>query len=582
MKSIRWRIAVPFILLAVISLGGLAWYCSRQIEAEYQKAEVERLQVETRLVADQLANEITDGHGERVDTLAGYFSRLLDVRVTVIDTDGKILGESDADMNQMESHLNRPEVKAALGGSDSWDIRFSVTLLEDRLYTASPILSNGKTIGVARLSISLNKIQAELQSFQRNLLILTLIVLGLVVVLAFWISEHTLRPIRQLTKAAEQVDAGRFAHGTILDRKDEIGTLSRALNKMSENQDRDFRLLESEQEKLYGILTAMSDGVIITDSQGIVQMVNPAAAMLFNVQEHQAIGHTLTEVLRHHSLVDLWKKSRETAEQQSLALDLGAEKISIHVVISPMSGALQDASLIIIQDLTRLRRLETIRQDFVSNVSHELRTPLAAIKSLAETLDEGALEDESVARKFLSMMTKEIDSMSMIVQELLDLSKIESGRAPLQKREISMEELLESVMDRMDHQAVRAGLTLSLQLQDPLPQINVDVDRIQQVLVNIIHNAIKFTPPEGKINICSSQKDNEVQIEVHDTGIGIPDEDLPRIFERFYKGDRARSGGGTGLGLSIAKHVIEAHGGKIWAESRVGEGSSFYFTLPVE
>lgn len=580
MKSIRWRIAIPYILLAIISLGGISWYFSRQMHQEYQKTERERLLVESHLVANQLGDQWKSLEPGEVDNLAKYYAKALDLRVTIIDRHGKVLGDSDSDRTQMENHLNRPEVKAALSGTDSWNIRFSNTLLSDQLYVASPIKLDGTILGVARLSITLASISAELQSIQRNLFLITLAVLVLIILVAFGVSENTLRPIRQLTKAANQVDAGRFTTGSILDRKDEIGTLSRELNLMSINLDREFRQLESEQEKLYAVLTSMSDGVIIVDSEGIVQLLNPAASKMFNVLEHQAIGHTLTEVLRHHQLIDLWKKTRSTGEQQSMTLDLGAEKLYLQVVVTPMGGAMQDAYLVVMQDLTRLRKLETVRQDFISNVSHELRTPLAAVKSLAETLDEGALEDQPAARRFLSMMEKEIDSMAQIVQELLELSRIESGRAPLQKRLTSVGEMIQPALERMRLQAMRAGLTLTVNIPNSLPEINADVDRVQQVLMNLLHNAVKFTPPGGVIEVRAVEEANMIRIEIRDTGVGIPDGDLPRIFERFYKADRARSGGGTGLGLSIARHIIEAHGGKIWAESLVGEGSTFCFTLP--
>jgi two-component system, OmpR family, phosphate regulon sensor histidine kinase PhoR len=410
----------------------------------------------------------------------------------------------------------------------------------------------------------------------------TLVILIIIVALAILISENTIRPIRQLTDAASQTEVGRFADEAILDRKDEIGVLSRALYQMSGKIESDFEQLQNEQEKLYAVLSSMSDGVIITNGEGLVQLLNPAASRLFNIPEHQALGHSLTEVLRHHQIIDLWKKARSSNEQQSMTLDLGVEKLYLQLFVIPMGGAMADSSLFVLQDLTRLRKLETIRQDFISNVSHELRTPLAAVKSLSETLQEGALEDGPAARRFLSMMDKEIDAMAQIVQELLELSRIESGRAPLQKRTATLCEIIQPAVDRMRLQAERAGLTLDSDCPTDLPAIQADVDRIQQVLMNLLHNAVKFTPPGGRIEVNAHQEGNQVELEIRDSGVGIPETDLPRIFERFYKADRARSGGGTGLGLSIARHIIEAHGGKIWAESQPGEGSSFYFTLPIQ
>ena len=425
MKSIRWQISIPYLVLAILCLSGLTWYFSDQMKNQNQRIERDRLILESQLIASQLGDQFSSYTTDELNAKADFYAKKLKARVTIIDQSGKVLGDSETDSTRLENHLNRPEVKAALEGASSWAIRFSQTLLSDQLYTASPITEAGKTVGVARVAVSLAAVQANLANFQRNLLLIAAFIILVMIGMAFYFSENTLRPIRQLTSAAVESQPGRFINGAVLDRKDEIGSLSRALNQMSEKLDTEYKELEGEQEKLYTILSSMSDGVLIVDPQGMVQLINPAASILFNVQESQVIGHTITEVVRHHLIVDLWKKTRESNEQQSLSFELGAEKIYLQVIITPMSGLLQDACLLVFQDLTRIHKLETIRQDFVSNVSHELRTPLASIRSLAETLDDGALEDETVARRFLSMMSKEIDSMTQIIEELLHLSRIE-------------------------------------------------------------------------------------------------------------------------------------------------------------
>jgi two-component system phosphate regulon sensor histidine kinase PhoR len=237
--------------------------------------------------------------------------------------------------------------------------------------------------------------------------------------------------------------------------------------------------------------------------------------------------------------------------------------------------------LMVFQNLTRVRRLETVRRDFISNISHELRTPLASLKALVETLQEGALEDPPAARRFLKQMEIEIDNLTQMVQEVLELTRIESGRVPLELKTIDPCEFLDSSIERMKLQAERAGLTLRLECTPDLPAVRADSGRMMQVFVNLIHNAIKFTQPGGEIIVSASPQEKEVVFSVKDTGVGIASEDLTRIFERFYKADRSRSGGGTGLGLSIARHMVEAHGGRIWVESELNVGSTFYFTLPM-
>jgi two-component system, OmpR family, phosphate regulon sensor histidine kinase PhoR len=249
--------------------------------------------------------------------------------------------------------------------------------------------------------------------------------------------------------------------------------------------------------------------------------------------------------------------------------------------VTPLAPQLPGSFLLLFQDLTRIHQLEMIRQDFVSNVSHELRTPLATLKALVETLQDYAVKDPDASKKFLGRMDNEIDNLTQMVQELLELSKIESGRVPLVKREISPGILISNVAERMQLQIQKGKLDLKLDIQRKIPTILVDENRMEQVLVNLIHNAIKFTPPGGKITLSAKQRNHEIIFSIEDTGIGIPPRDLERIFERFYKVDRARSEHGTGLGLSIARHLVEAHGGRIWAESIPTKGSTFHFSIPL-
>ena len=237
--------------------------------------------------------------------------------------------------------------------------------------------------------------------------------------------------------------------------------------------------------------------------------------------------------------------------------------------------------LVILQDLTRVRRLETVRRDFISNISHELRTPLAGLKALVDTLRGGAIKDRPAAKRFLKRMDAEVDALTQMVEELLELSRIESGQAPLRLVPTPVAEIVIPPVDRLRPQAERAGLELTVLLPPELPQVLADAERARLVLTNLLHNAVKFTPPGGRIVTAARSQVESIVFSIQDTGVGIPAEDLPRIFERFYKADRARSGGGTGLGLAIAKHIVQGHGGRIWAESIEGQGSTLYFTLPV-
>ena len=335
--------------------------------------------------------------------------------------------------------------------------------------------------------------------------------------------------------------------------------------------------LSSERDRLATVLDQLTDGVLIADAQGKIQFANPAAKRLFS--SPNPIGRTVTEIVRSHQLVEAWRRSQQIGELQSESVEIPARRQFLQLVVMPDEHA--GGSLLLVQDLTRVRRLETVRRDFVSNISHELRTPLASLKALTETLQNGALSDPEAGPRFLSRIVTEVDALNQMTQELLDLSRIESGQVELKFASVSPKELLASAADRMKMQTERAGLNLRVECADDLPSVRADDMRLEQVLVNLIHNAVKFTRPGGEVALLAEADGSGVRFGVRDTGIGIPADDLPRIFERFYRVDKSRAGSGTGLGLSIAKHIVEAHGGKIWAESRQGEGSTFYFRIPL-
>ena len=337
-------------------------------------------------------------------------------------------------------------------------------------------------------------------------------------------------------------------------------------------------VVDAERARLAAVLERMTDGVLIADSSGQVQFANPAIERLFDT--NQAVGRRVVEVLRQHQLVEAWQRSRETGEAQEESVELPARRRFLQLVVLPDRQT--HGSLLLVQDLTRVRRLETVRRDFISNVSHELRTPLASLKALTETLRDGALEDPKAAHRFLGRIETEVDALTQMATELLELSRIESGQVPLQRKAVPAAALLLSAAERMRAQVERAGLVLRLDTAQDMTEVLADPPRMEQVLVNLIHNAVKFTPPGGEVILAAQTEADFVRFSVRDSGVGIPADDLERIFERFYKADRARSGGGTGLGLSISRHLVEAHGGRIWAESNEGDGSTFYFTIPVD
>jgi len=365
-----------------------------------------------------------------------------------------------------------------------------------------------------------------------------------------------------------------------------LESISNSLKAVVTSMSEQLSSVEANRARLAAVLDQMTDGVLIASQEGRIQFANPAAEKLFGTG---LVDRTVPETLRDHQLIQAWKRCQELGEIQVETAEIATKRQFLQLVVIPDQYA-PGGSLLVVQDLTRIRRLETVRRDFISNISHELRTPLASLKALTETLQDGALSDPEVAPRFLGRINTEVDALAQMAQELLDLSRIESGQIELGRKPVAPEVILNSAADRMRLQAERAGLTLSVECSSDLPDVNVDSPRIEQVLVNLIHNAVKFTPPGGDVVLKAERvsaadspggtgADDIVRFAVSDTGAGIPADDVPRIFERFYRVDKSRAGGGTGLGLSISRHLVEAHGGRIWAESVEGRGSTFYFTI---
>jgi len=580
--KIFWRISIPYVTLILITLIGLGIYLSKYIEEFYLNELKTKLFSETELSADNLSKyPIDQNNSPHIDSLAKHWAELLGVRVTVISPDGVVLGDSHEDWLMMENHSNRPEImEAKLNGRGS-SIRFSRSVGFQMMYTAVPVNDNGDILGYVRLALPLSQINESIDHLRQTIILITINASIIAILLALWLAQQTTKPLRELTKAASQIAEGTFNGALQPHSKDEIGQLTMAFNNMSKQLQNQILAIQSERSKLAAVLSEMTDGVIIVDKYGKIQLINPAAENMFSVLEKDVVGMSMVEALRNHQIIEIWEKSKNSGDSQASFLELLPRRLYLQCIATPLGQALPGSHLLLFQNLTRMRQLETIRQDFISNISHEFRTPLASLKALTETMQEIIESDPSASRRFLNQMETEIDALSLMVSELLELSRIESGRVPLVIQKVSPLEIVNSAIERLSLQLDRSGLILSTEMPENLPDILADSKRIEQVFVNLLHNAIKFTPAGGSIVIRVNQQDNYVIFSIQDSGIGIPVDDLTRIFERFYKTDRARSGSGTGLGLAISKHIVEAHGGKIWAESVEGSGSIFYFTIPI-
>jgi len=392
----------------------------------------------------------------------------------------------------------------------------------------------------------------------QNIVFIILLIFSIIFI-AFLISYRYIRPIQLIS-----------------DQIKNPSQLSKTFNKSN------FLPAEIKQLKLFtSILANINDGILVANEDGNVSLINKSARQIFGLEQDDLIGHSLAKVLRNHKVNELWEKCTLSKQQEMTSFETSLQKSFIQCIATPLNPELPGNILFLFQDLTRMRQLEIVRRDFVSNVSHELRTPLASIKLITETLQDSALQDPPAARRFLHQMDSEIDNLTQMVEELLELSRVESGQVPLEKQWVKPCQLIQLAGERMVMQVERAGLEFSFQCDENLPNIFIDLPRLSRALINLLHNAIKFTPSGGKIEISAYQDDNNIVFFVKDSGVGIPQKDLERIFERFYKSDPSRSNHGTGLGLSIAKHLVEAHGGRIWAERNPQSGSTILFIIPI-
>jgi two-component system phosphate regulon sensor histidine kinase PhoR len=617
-RRLHWRFATYYGLLALAALLLLGAATVVALAWEERAVAARRGAVEASLLAEAaapvLASLAAGEAGARADLrrLAARAAGHTGGRVTIIAPDGRVLADTEADPDTMENHGTRPEVVAALQHERGTGVRFSTTVGRTLLYAAAVARipgsatgardreAGGALVGVVRVATSPPSVVAAHAPVLTAVAAVGTLIGAVSVVLAALIARAATEPLRRLTRAAALLAGGDLEQRVPVDRSDEVGELAAAFNEMAARLRADVAALTGERNQATAVLANMADGIVIVDRHLRVARVNPAAARLLALGPGEASGRSLAEVVRDYEVQQVLRDALAAGAPRTAVVRLtppplaaaraapaaGAPRYVRATGIAIPSGAPGaagvPAGLLVLQDVSEVRRAELVRREFVANVSHELRTPLASLKALVETLEEGALDDPPAARDFLALMHVEVDSLAHLVQELLELSRIESGQAALRLEAVPAAGLAEEAAGRLRMQAERAGIALTLEVPPDLPPVWADPARITQVLINLLHNALKFTPAGGQVALRATRDGAGVRFAVADTGMGIAPADLPRLFERFYKVDRSRASGGTGLGLAIAKHLVQAHGGRIWAESPgEGSGATFCFTLPL-
>ncbi len=538
---------------------------------------------EARTIGTRLPSTMTPGQAQDHcrDAVRGSV-----VRLTVIGADGHVLCDSDADPGDMVNHGARPEVAAALATGAGIARRESSTVARSLLYAAARV-GEGASARVVRVAIPTDLVAAPERRLDWIVFLTIVATAVLSVVPALYLGQRLARRLERMVDFSRAVAAGDLAAHLSVTQRDELGQLEESLDEMGRQLRMWLRGMQAESDKVRGILGAMIEGVVVISATGDVILMNRRAEEIFALApDTDYHGRPLIETCRDPELQDLLRETVTTGVQVSLReITLAGEaKRNLAVSVAPLADDI--GFVLVFHDITAIKRLETMRRDFVANVSHELRTPLTAIRGYAETLLSGALDDPVRARSFLGVIDRHSERLSRLIDDLLTLSDLELGKSPLKKEAVLLESLVDEVLEVLGEKAERGKVTFVKELPPGLPLLLGDSDRLQQVLINLADNAVKYTPPGGTVTVAaqiSSTADvPSVDVSVTDTGGGIPTEELPRLTERFYRVDKARSRelGGTGLGLAIVKHIVQAHGGKLSIASTVNVGTSVRFSVP--
>jgi two-component system phosphate regulon sensor histidine kinase PhoR len=579
-RRIQWRITFPITLLIIVAMVILGIYLVNSVNRSQIDIVRSFLEKEARTVVEAAVPSL-QGHSISPNTLAKKLGAETNARITIMGADGTVLGDSEENPAAMDNHIARPEIRDALVKGYGESQRYSATIHQQMMYVAVPINNQGELLGIARVALPLNMVEQSVNEMT-PIIILAILTTSILVILAIWyISRITTRPIKELTRMSRKMADGELGQKIKLGTRDEVGELARAFNEMSQNLQKMMNTVSTEKTRLATILASMTDGAIMTDNKGIILLANQAAGALLAFQNDGDITKPLIEVVHDHEIEDLLKLCLESGTEKSVLLDTTHTRHFLRVIAIPINDKELSGALLLFQDLTELRNLQTMRRELVGNISHELRTPIASIKAMVETLQDGAIDDKVIAPDFLARIADEVERMNHIVSELTELSRIETGKAVLIKGPANLNVIIETIIDQLNTLAARRQVMLTTNLSSNMPEVSIDFGRIRETIVNLIDNAIKFNIPGGKVTISTYSDEKSVTIKVADTGIGISRDDLPHIFERFYKVDKSRSGSGSGLGLAIAKHTVQVHGGTIQVQSQQGKGTEFIVNIPL-
>ena len=579
----RRKLIQNYVLIILISIGITAAAFIGNGYSYLVEENEKNLVSRASILADSFSREDITDLGE-METYLKKQAKKFDLRITLIDEKGNVAADSDSSADKMENHRARPEIKKAIRNQTGVDHRYSETMGVEYYYAAVRVKTNS-FFGVLRVSEPAHAFQQLINSLTYSICILIFLSIGVALILVYYFTRKVTEPIEYMTKKSEQIAEGHYEGSILVDGEDEIARLARSFNKMTKTLKIEQERVESQKEELASILTSMSSAIAAIDSGGRLLFYNQPFLQLIHweVGEQSLVGNSLYQYFRNEEVMEVIGivEEEETSCRKETVLDETEENRIILIKGTPLyrQEKKKMGTLLVLEDITKMKKLETMRKDFVSNVTHELKTPLTSIRGFVETLKEGAIEDPFFAKRFLDIIDIEAERLGILIQDILLLSEIESG-TDTSKAMIQVEPVIDSVIELLEKKG-KDNVAIVKEMDRPVTDFLCNENRLRQLIINLADNGLKYTNV-GKVTIRCKEEENDLVLQFEDTGVGIPKEHFPRLFERFYWVDKGRSRkqGGTGLGLSIVKHIVELYKGSITVESEPGKGSVFTVRLP--
>ena len=587
-RNLFWKLALAFLALLLSVLVAVDFFAERALRTEYERKALAELSAVARVAQSEPLRLPSADAASPSDlaSLRDWVTRLAasGVRVTVIAADGKVVADSESNPAAMENHATRPEVRDALARGEGRSTRRSVTLNRELIYYAVRQSLPGEAPVVLRFALPLEAGNEALGSFRRSLWLASLVILLLAGAVSLLVSRGFTGRVERLNEFSRRVAEGDFRPMPSDGSGDALQTLCSSLNQTAARLDRTIRTLTEERNLSSAILGSMVEGVAVVSAAERLVFANPGFAEILGLDTPPEPGKGLVEIVRQTELIEAVRRVLHGEPRVEAEIVTGTLRQHFFAAtVAAVHAGETTGAVVVLHDVTDLRKLERVRRDFVANVSHEFKTPLTAIQGFAETLLGGAIDDPQNRGRFLEIILEHSRRLARLTDDLLKLSQMDADRLELDVRGVEVAQLVESCVETSQHRAVERNLRISVELTGGLPNVAGDRRRLAEVLQNLLDNAIQYTLPGGQIRVTALVVDDDVVFTVSDTGIGIPKADQPRIFERFYRVDvaRSREAGGTGLGLAIAKHLVEVHGGRLWVDSEIGQGSHFHFSIPI-